>query len=95
MDEVSFGVDVFVVDGEIDRAINRFRVVSADVRFETMKRLRYGPKPSDKRRNKHWFRKDYLNPRTGRLARSHFVPALSKGDRCSGKGSKAPGRHWY
>ena len=86
---------MFVVDGEIDRAINRFRVASADIRFETMKRLRYGPKPSDKRRNKHRFRKDCLNPRTGRLARSHFVPALSKGDRCSGKGNKHAWRHWY
>lgn len=94
VDDVSFSAGVFVVDGNLDRAIRELRASSGQIRFELMKRLRYGPKPSVKRKNKHRYRHDGLNPLNGRLARSGSVPQLDKYDRCSGKGVKK-GPHWY
>lgn len=81
-----------LVEDNLNRAIQKYHTASNDLRFELLKRLRYGPKPSTKRRNKHGFRKDFLNPVSNRLSRSGIIQ-VSDDDRGSGK--RKPGRHWW
>ena len=67
--------------------------MSQDIFFELLKRFRYGPKPSDKRRNKHAFRRDFFNPEAKALVKSREFVRPKKSDRSAGKACR-PGRHW-
>jgi hypothetical protein len=92
--EDCFGYTEILVDDDfpIPLAIARLNQKGADIRFELLKRMRYGAKRSDKRRNKHNFRHDWLNPITGMLSQSGTVPWPTKHDRR--RGNRKPGTHW-
>ncbi len=87
-----FSTTIWVVDGQLGRAIGRANRMSQDIFFELLKRFRYGPKPSVKRRNKHAFRRDFFNPEAKTLARSRNFVHPKKSDRSAG--ACRPGRHW-
>jgi hypothetical protein len=96
VEDLVFGCDVWVVDGNLEKAIAQARRKSGDIRFAWLKRMRYGPKPSTKRRNKHRFRHDWFNPISGYLSKSRCAPSLEKSDRRAGKGGPSSQEcHWY
>ena len=62
-DSVRCRVDILVVDGKLEEALDELRMIRGGALRELRKRRRQGPKPSEKRRYKRYFARWFLRRR--------------------------------